>query len=109
MKTILFSKTGTPVSDYAVQEFVDEMFKDNSDKEYNINNALIIDEIRARVKEKRIELGSFTISIQHISPNYPPEEGVVRKFNIDKDGRSNDWNGFGHPLVIAEGIMMRLL
>lgn len=78
IKIIRFENTGIPISDYKIAEFVDIFLK--SDKlEVSVSTHLVIDEIRARIAEGTLNHEDVEICVD----GYP--------FNIDKDGRSNDW------------------
>lgn len=93
MKRIYYSQNGEAVSDYNIATFVDDIFK--SDKEeFHISTAMIIDELRARVYEKRLDLNSFTVIV----------EGD--EFIIDKNGRSRNWS---NCLEVGMNIIDRLL
>lgn len=78
MKTIRFSSTGQAVSDYKISKFVDEIFKSPKTR-FNVSTHLVIDEIRARIKEKRINLDDITIMVEE-------NEKI-----LDVNGRSHDW------------------
>jgi hypothetical protein len=92
-KIINFTSTGESVSDFKISEWVDNMLY--SDRiEFNISTHLVIDEIRARIKEGRIKLEDIEILIQ----------GEV--FPVDKDGRSSMW----YPVQeVQDNILNRLL
>ena len=95
MKTINYNKEGESVSDYKIKEWVDN-FINSDDSHASISTAMIIDEIRARIKEGKIDCGAIRIIVDG-SP-----------FRIDKDGRSNDWHQFPQ-LEVFESILMRLI
>jgi hypothetical protein len=98
MKTIRFSPSGTPISDFEIDTFVDKIFSTDKDETYEISTHIVIDEIRARVNEKKIDLNNLTIEIW--------EKGIYHNFPIDKDGRSPDW----YPCQeIWENIAIRLV
>lgn len=87
-KTILFSEKGKAISDFEVYQFVDEIFASETQHHFVVSSWIVIDEIRARVKENRV--GDFEIAIL-IEVNK-----VQQPFNIDENGRSNDWDGVHH-------------
>ena len=82
MKTIKFIPSGKAVSDFEISKFVDDILA--SDKKiFHVSTNLVIDEIRARIKEKKIRLNDLDIYVTN-------KEGDEVPFTIDKDGRSYD-------------------
>lgn len=84
MKNIRFIPSGNAISDFEISKFVDAIFA-SSETEFEISTAMVIDEIRARVAEKKLKIDDFQIWV---------ESDIVGEqipFNIDKDGRSSDW------------------
>ena len=93
MKTIKFSPTGQAISDYKISEFVDKIFESPKTR-FNISTHLVIDEIRARVKEGKINLDDITILIED------------REKVLDINGRS--WNWYP-PEEVWDNILTRLI
>lgn len=93
MKIFKFQKDGKPVSDYEIQETIDEFLKSNK-RVFKTSTCLIIHEIRARVKEKKVDYNNIRIFIDE------------KEWNFDKDGRSNDW---AESQEVFSSILMRLL
>lgn len=92
-KNIYFEKNGKAISDYEISNFVDDIV--NSNKiDFHVSTHLVIDEIRARIKEQRILLNSIRIYVDD------------KEFIIDKDGRASNWPEI---LCFWETIMMRIL
>lgn len=95
MKTIHYNRTGLAISDYNISEWIDNMLKEKQES-FTISTFLVIDEIRARIKEGKIRVDDITIIT----------EG--KYFTIDKNGRSNDWNNCSQ-ITLQESILMRIL
>ena len=74
------------------------MFSDKGLDTYSICNKLVLDEIRARVKEGRINNEDLTVILR--------VNGEDHNFVIDKDGRSNDWKPCLH---VKNDILNRLI
>lgn len=83
MKTIKFIPTGKAISDFEISKFVDEMLT-SEEQEFHISTNLVIDEIRARIVERKIGLDDLHIYVAD-------EFGGETYFTIDKNGRSNDF------------------
>ena len=86
MKTIRFVPDGVAVSDFDVYKYVDNIM--NSDEmEFDVSSHIVIDEIRARIRESRIGVDDVDVWVTDQAGNY-------KHFAIDKDGRSSDWLPF---------------
>lgn len=83
MKNIRFIPSGKPVSDFEISKFVDAIFA-SSETEFSTSTHLVIEEIRARVVEKKLKLDDFQIWIQG-------DDGKEMKFNMDVAASSDDW------------------
>lgn len=98
MKIIRFLPSGRAISDFEISKYVDEIMSSN-EKEFHVSTHLVIDEIRARIKEKKINLNDIQI---YITDNYNCEY----LFTIDKDGRSKNWQD---SQEVQEKLFMRIL
>src|SRR5436190_11120459 len=98
MKTIIFEEIGNPISDFEIYSYVDHIFSEKGMDTYSISNRTVLDEIRARVKEGRINHEDLTIILRIDGEDVP--------FSIDKNGRSTDWKPC---LNIHSDIVIRLL
>lgn len=83
MKIITFCRKGEAVSDFEISNYVDKIFKSRQ-RIWKVSTVLIIDEIRARVKEGKLDLNKFQILVEDL-------DGIMSTFTIDKNGRSWSW------------------
>lgn len=98
MKTISFTRSGKPISDFALNTDLDAFLR-SEDEDWQISSHLIIDEVRARIKEGKIKIEDVQIYVEDL-------DGFINWFPIDKNGRSDGWVD---SLEIFENIMLRLL
>lgn len=98
MKIIKFSPKGEAISDFEISKYVDNIMN-SEQNEFIVSTNLIIEEIRARIKEGRINTDDIAIYVTDF-------EGEEFPFIIDKDGRSNRWV---NSQEIWDNILNRLL
>ena len=92
MKTIIFNEQGEAVSDFKISQYVDNIINSEATV-FNVSTQLVIDEMRARINEKKINTEDFKFIVG------------IHDFVVDKDGRSRDWKPCQE---VAEKIMIRL-
>lgn len=94
MKTINYTPEGEAISDFNVNQWLDDFLLNAFVDKANISSHIVIDEIRARIKEGSIIHGEIEIYI----------EGEL--FPVDENGRSDIW----YPSQdVQQRILMRLL
>lgn len=98
MKTIKFTRLGVVISDFEISKFVDEMLASNTD-EFHVGTSLIIDEIRARIKEGSIGINDLEVWVEDT-------DGELVYFNIDKNGKTQDMT---ETLRVHTNILTRLI
>lgn len=99
MKTIIFEEIGNPISDFEIYNYVDHIFSDKGMDTYSISNRLVLDEIRARIKEGRINHEDVTVIIRKNGVN-------CEEFFIDKNGKFD--GHISEVLQVHSNILRRL-
>jgi len=94
MKTLYYNEIGNAISDYMVSKWLDNFLSGDASHVY-FSSAIVLDELRARIKEGSIAHDAVCIDIDG------------KEFFIDSDGRSSDWDNCSE-LLVHERIMMRL-
>mgnify|MGYP000429126206 CR=1 FL=1 len=84
MKIIRLTKRGEAISDFNISNYVDVIVSAEPNAEFNISTGMVIDELRARIAEGVIDTNDYTVMVDD-------ENGELQQFNIDKNGRSQDW------------------
>lgn len=102
MLNIVFTPNAETISDFEIYSFVDELIYNDfvySKDEYTIaiSTHLVIDEIRARIKQNELNRDYIAIYVCR----YLLDDEIIYK-PIDKDGRSEIW-------TLAETILDRIL
>lgn len=81
MKIVKFVKNGDNISDFEVQQQV-QNFIESTDRVWQVTNHLVITEFRALIKEKKINKDDYAFFVQDFA-------GDIHQFIVDKDGRSH--------------------
>lgn len=100
MKKIIFCREGEAISDFKISEWVDKNIMNTNNSEHKISSHLIIDEVRVRVKEGKLNRKDLCILIQRLNLS------SYTVFLIDKYGKSNDWVD---SLDIQYNMLMKLM
>jgi hypothetical protein len=78
MKIIKFCKEGKAVSDFEIANYVDSIFESNK-KTFSVSTNLVLDEIRKRVRLKKINISDVLFKIEN-------EDGVLVDVKLNEYG-----------------------
>lgn len=98
-KIIKFIPGGKAISDFEISNYVDKIIKSKKTV-FEISTNMVIDEIKARIREKTIDKKDFTIQI------WNEESKILMTIDIDKNGTQSEYY---KSQDIHCDILMRLL